>query len=135
MRVPILTIDFIKGKICLLNKQFMCQYSLPPIPTPFFLLVVLLTLFIYLSNNRLKTLKVGGVFLLSQQCFQHTLGGQTRKHIMRISLFKKKKVPLIRCQGTQDLVSVRCQESYFILASTLRFPGCNIQLQTVFSAF
>ena len=74
MQVPILTIDFIKGKLCLVNKQFMCQFSLPPIPIPFFLLIVLLTLFIHLSNNRLKTLKVERVFLLSQQCFQHTLG-------------------------------------------------------------
>lgn len=50
----------------------MYQYLLPPIPIPFFYVVVLRTLFICLSSNILKTLKVGKVFLLSQQWFQYT---------------------------------------------------------------
>lgn len=41
MQVPILTTDFIKGKNCLVNQQFICQYSLPSISIPFFVLVIL----------------------------------------------------------------------------------------------
>lgn len=41
MQVPILTIYFIEGKNCLVNQQFLYQYSLPSISIPFFRLIIL----------------------------------------------------------------------------------------------
>lgn len=92
MQVPILTIDFLNGKnlLCFISNSCIniCYH---PSPFHFFFFCCLALLVSYLSNNRL-ILKMAKAFLLSQQYFQRTLGGQSRKHGMHISLLKNKQI-------------------------------------------